>query len=124
MLKSDLCDYSDAYIVVKGTIDLGVAWDNDMTQKGVASKNNGPFRSCIAIVMPMYSLLEYSDNYSMTSGGLWNHYRDEVDNVNNNASDSKSFKYKTKITDKTEARPAQPGNEEDADQQHGHQYQY
>ena len=54
------------------------------------------------IVMPMYNLLEYSDNYSMTSETLWNYYRDDVDNVNDNLSDVKSFKYKTKITGKTE----------------------
>ena len=35
--------------------------------------------------MPMYNLLEYSDNYSTTSGSLWNHYRDEVnDDANEN----------------------------------------
>ena len=54
------------------------------------------------IVMPMYNLLEYSDNYSMTSETLWNYYRDDVDNVNDNLSDVKSCMYKTKITGKTE----------------------
>ena len=43
--------------------------------------------------MPKYNLLEYSDNYSMTSGNLWNYYRDEVDNVNDNALNAKFFKY-------------------------------
>ena len=59
--------------------------------------------------MPMYNLLEYSDNYSMTSGSLWNYYRDEVnddENENDNANSrinnnktitSKSFEYKTKL---------------------------
>ena len=59
--------------------------------------------------MPMYSLLEYSDNYSMTSGSLWNYYRDEVnddendkDNNNNMINDNKtitseSFKYNIKL---------------------------
>ena len=59
--------------------------------------------------MPIYNLLEYSDNYSMTSGSLWNYYRDEVnddeieyDNVNNRINinktiTTKSFEYKTKI---------------------------
>ena len=42
--------------------------------------------------MPMYNLLEHNDNYSMTSGRLWNYYRDDVDNVIDNASDGKSFK--------------------------------
>ena len=69
------------------------------------------------IVMPMYNLLEYSDNYSMTSGSFWNYYRDKVDDVANENNDddddddddddyrvnnekkttSKSFEYKTKI---------------------------
>ena len=46
MLRSDLCDYSGGYICVKGTLDLVVAGNNAMTQKGVAFKNNAPFRSC------------------------------------------------------------------------------
>ena len=58
--------------------------------------------------MPMYNLLEYSQNYSMTSGSLWNYYRDEIDNVDDNASDGKSFKYKTKIVGKTAQRHARP----------------
>ena len=45
MLRSDLCDYGDAYIFAKGTIDLGVAGNNDMTQKGAVFRNNPPFRS-------------------------------------------------------------------------------
>ena len=58
--------------------------------------------------MPMYNLLEYSQNYSMTSGRSWNYYRDEIHDVNNNASDGKSFKYKTKIVGKTPERPERP----------------
>ena len=48
--------------------------------------------------MPMYSLIEYSDNYSKTSGSLWQYYRDEP---NDNLTDSESFKYKIKITGNT-----------------------
>ena len=50
MLRSDLCDYSDAYIVIKGTIDIlaAAANKNDKAQKNVAFKNNAPFRSCIS----------------------------------------------------------------------------
>ena len=55
------------------------------------------------IVMPMYNLLEYSQNYSMTPGSLRNYYRDEIDNADDNASDSKSSKCKTEIIEKTEA---------------------
>ena len=83
MLRSDLCDYSGAYIVVKGTIT--VANPNDATyNKKLAFKNNAPFINCISkinnilidnaedldIVIPMYNLIEYSKNYSKTSGSL------------------------------------------------------
>ena len=47
--------------------------------------------------MPMCNLLEQSQKFSVTSGSLSDYYRDEIDNVNNNASDGKSFNYKTKI---------------------------
>ena len=84
MLRSDLCDYSDAYIVVKGIISVTVTNGVNRTNKKLVFKNNAPFRSCITktnntfldnaedldIVMPMYNLVEYSDNYSMTSGSL------------------------------------------------------
>ena len=39
----------------------------------------------------MYNLLEYSQNYSMTSGSFWNYYKDQIDNINDKASDSKLF---------------------------------
>ena len=45
--------------------------------------------------MPIYNLLEYSQNYFITSGSLWNYYRDEIDHINDNASNGESFKYKT-----------------------------
>ena len=48
------------------------------------------------IAMSMYNLLEYGRNYSMTSGSLWNYYRDEIDVINDNASDGRLFTYKTK----------------------------
>ena len=127
MLKSDLCEYSDAYIVAKGSIDLlaDAANENAKTEKDVAFKNNAPFRSCISkinntlidnpedldIVMPMYNLLQYSQHYSLTSGSLWNYYRDETDDVGDNASHGKSFIYKTKIVVNP---PERPGNEGDA----------
>ena len=52
----------------------------------------------IDIVMPMYNLIEYSDNYSKTSGSLWQYERDEL---NNNLAKSESFKSKIKITGNT-----------------------
>ena len=50
--------------------------------------------------MPMYNLIEYSDNYAKTSGSLWQCYRDEP---NDNLADSASFKSKIKMTGKTPA---------------------
>ena len=88
MLKSSLCDYSDAYILFKGTIAVNntAAEDADAnnTNKKVVFKNCASFTNCISeinntqidnardidIVMPIYSLIEYSDNYSKTSGSL------------------------------------------------------
>ena len=58
--------------------------------------------------MPMYNLLEYSQNYSTTSGSLWNYYRDEIDGFNDNTSEGKSFIYKTKIVGKTPGRSERP----------------
>ena len=91
MLKSSLCDYSDAYILVKGKITFNGAIDDaaarqaDERDKGVAFKNCAPFTNCISginntqlynakgidIVMSMYNLIEYSDNSAETSGNLW-----------------------------------------------------
>ena len=50
--------------------------------------------------MPMYNLIEYSDNYSKTSGSLYEYYKDEL---NDNIADSESFKSKVKITRKAPA---------------------
>ena len=58
----------------------------------------------------MYNLLEYSQNYSMTSGSLWNYYRDKIDDVDDNASDDNSFEYQTKIVGNTPERPGNEGN--------------
>ena len=118
MLKSSLCNYSDAYILVKGTITIAgagadaAARQADERDKSVIFKNCAPFINCISeinntqidnakdidIVMPMYNLMEYSDNYAKTSGSLWQYFRDEPDD---NIEDSKSFKSKIKITGKT-----------------------
>ena len=87
MLKSSLCDYSDAYILVTGTIAVNntAAADADAnnTNKKVILKNCAPFTNCISeinntkvdnakdiVVMPMYNLIEYSDNYSKTPASL------------------------------------------------------
>ena len=96
-----MCDYGDAYIHVKGTITVNntAAADADAnnTNKKVIFKNCAPFTNCISeiknmqvdnakdldIVMSMYNLIEYSDNYSKTSGRLWQYCKD-IPAVNNN----------------------------------------
>ena len=113
MLRSDICDYSSAYIVVKGTITAEGDNNANKRNKNLAFKNNAAFINCISkingikidnaedldVVMPMYNLLEYSKNYRKTTGSLWNYYRDEPSNPLN--TDSESFKYKPSITGKT-----------------------
>ena len=129
MLKSSLCDYSDAYILFKGTIAVNNtdAEDTDAnnTNKKVAFKNCAPFTNCISkinntqvdnakdidTVMPVYSLIEYSDNYSKTSESLWQCCKDipAVDDNNNNNTIvnftknnlTDSFNFKEKITGQT-----------------------
>ena len=121
MPRSNLCDYGDAYILVKGNITVnntaadGAAANN--TNKKVIFKSCAPFTNCISkinntqidnaeyidIVMPMYNLIEYSDNYSKTSGSLWQ-YCKEIPAINNNgaivdfngANATDSFNFKTK----------------------------
>ena len=127
MLKSSLCDYSDAYILVKGTIDVnntaaqGAAANN--TNKKVIIKNCAPFTNCISeinntqidnakdidIVMPMYNLIEYTDNYAKTTGSLWQYCKDIPARNNDNeineftlVNTTDSFKFKAKITGQTE----------------------
>ena len=90
MLKSSLCDCSDVYILFKRKITITGAGDDaaakqaDEVDKDVAFKNCAPFTNCISemnntqvdnakdidIVMPVYNLIEYSDNYAKTSGSL------------------------------------------------------
>ena len=86
MLRSSLCDYSDVYALVSGTITvaaLAVGQGNNNIQ--VVFKNCALFINCITklnntqlddskdidVVMPMYNLIEFTCNYSKTSGSLW-----------------------------------------------------
>ena len=125
MLRSDLCDYADAYILVNGTITVTANGDNnnannirDKRTRPSISKNNAPFVSCITkingeliddaedldIEMPMYNLLEYSKNYRKTIGSLYNYYRDELGgnaNNNDNTVNSNTFRYKNETTGNT-----------------------
>ena len=91
MLKSSLCDDSDPYILVNWTITVAeVAAGRENNNIEVVFTNCLPFTDCISkinntqmdnaksinVLMPMYNLIEYSDNYSKASGGLWQYYRD------------------------------------------------
>ena len=128
-IESSLRDYSDAYILVTGNITvtrtIAAAAGGDPQRKQplnaatqVIFKNCAPFKKCsteidgtlvdetdfINITMPMHNLIEYSDNYSDTSGSLWSFKRDEiVDNANvTNDDNSPSFKYKASLIGNTE----------------------
>ena len=127
MLRSSLCDYSDAYILAKGNISVnntateGAAANNAV--KKVIFKNCAPFTNCIStinntqidnaeyidIVMLIYNLIEYSNNYSKTSGSLLQYCKDipAVNNASNiidftTTNTTDSFKFKTKITGQTD----------------------
>ena len=119
MLRSILCHYSDAYILLKGNISVNNTAVADVnannTNKKVIFKNRAPFTDCISkinntqvanakdidIVMPMYNLIEYSDKLS---GSLWQ-YCKEIPAVNSNgdiadfngANATASFNFKAKI---------------------------
>ena len=122
MLRPDLCDYADAYVLVNGTITVDGNAARHRQNRPVILKNNALFISCITkvngeliedaedldIVMPIYNLLEYSKNYKKTVGSLYNYYRDELSDdgnnnnfLNNNVVDSNTFKYKNKIIGNT-----------------------
>ena len=118
-LESRICDYSDAYILVTGNIVVkkrNAANTDDIALDAitqVAFKNCVPFKDCrtdinnkfvdeahhINITIPMYNLIEYSDNYSDSSGSLWNFKRDKITNNANVSNDdnASSFKYKASI---------------------------
>ena len=137
-IESSLCDYSNAYILVTGditvtrTIAPAAAEGNNPQRKQpldaateVEFKNCTPFKDCrteindtfvyyadfINIAMPMYNFIEYSDNYSDSSGSLWQFKRDEVTKnaAVTNDDDTPSFKYKASIIDNTEADETKNG---------------
>ena len=101
VLKSDLCAFNDAYILVK-----------------VVFKNCAPFIKCITkidgttiddaedLVMPMYNVIEYSSHYSETTGSLVFYLKDEPTNFNADITSNKkvnSFEYKAKLLGSTGA---------------------
>ena len=89
-LRSDLCNWNEAYVVVTGKITV-TNLNNNSYDKKFALKNNAPFFSCVLrinniltdycqdldIVMPLFNLLHYSKNYQKALGSLYNYYRDE-----------------------------------------------
>ena len=122
MLKSRFCDYSDAYLLVKGTITITrvgahvAARQANESGKEVILKNCLPFTNCITetnytyidnvkdinVVMPMHNLTEYKDSYSKTSGSLLQYYWDELyDTHVETIADSESLKFKAKVTRNT-----------------------
>ena len=111
VMKPNLCDYSDAYILVIRNIQ------NKPADSVVAFKDCAPFRTCdvnindeyvekaedLDIVMPMYNLLEYSDNYQDSTGSLYQFKRDELPDDNTNvANNTTSLVYKSKLISGTD----------------------
>ena len=124
MLRSDLCDYNNAYIIVTSKINVTDP-NNNAYDKELALKNNAQFFNCILkihntliedaddldIIMPMYNLLYYSKNCRKTTSSLWNYYRDKPnsgydnddrDRIYYSIKNSNSFDYKTSIIGKLE----------------------
>ena len=110
VLKPNLCDYAEAYILVDGTIRAAAADANTR----LALKNCAPFTKCnleindehvdtaenLDIVKPMYNLIEYSDKYQNSSAALYQYKRDEPPDVlanNLKRDNSNSFKYKVEL---------------------------
>ena len=111
VLKPNLCDYAEAYILVDGTI-RGTGGNNNTR---LALKNCAPFTKCnleindehedtaetLDITMPMYNLIEYSDNYQDSSATIYQYKRDEPPEANAindlTTNTSSSFKYKVKL---------------------------
>ena len=122
VIKSNLCYYSDPYIFVTGNITA----IGGNANANVAFKNCAPFTRCVThindehietaenldIIMPMYNLLEYSDNYADSSGRLWQFKRDEQDITASGipnvvtTNNSTSFKYKSSLLDAPDATGA------------------
>ena len=111
VLKPNLCDHAEACILVDGTIR---AANNVNNNTRLALRNCAPFAKCnleinvehidtaenLDIVMPMYNLIEYSDNYQDSSATLYQYKRNEPpDDINNNlaTNTSSSFKYKVDL---------------------------
>ena len=117
VLKPNLCDYAEVYILVDGTIRAVAANAAGAAAVRLAFKNCAPFTKCnleinddhvdtaenLDIVMPMYNLIEYSDNYQDSSATLYQYKRDEPPEADAiadlTANNSSSFKYKVNLLD-------------------------
>ena len=114
VLKSNICDYNDAFILIRG--DIITSAHNNTTQ--VAFKNCVPLTKCITkidgttidngedldLAMPMYNLIEHNSNFSDTAGSLWFYSKDEATNFNANIADNdnfKSFSYRGRLLQST-----------------------
>ena len=111
VIKRNLCDYAEVYLLVDGTLRAAAADNNTR----LALKNCAPFTKCnleindehvdtaenLDIVMPMYNLIEYSDNYQDSSATLCQYKRDELPEddlvADLTADNSSSFKYKINL---------------------------
>ena len=117
-MKSNFCDYSDAYSLVKGDITVTAALPTQ-----VSFRNGAPFIKCITkidgttiydaedfdLAMPMCNLIEYSSNSSETTGSLWFYSKDEASNFNvdiANGNTLKFFNYRTRLLENTVANKA------------------
>ena len=118
VLKSNLYDYNDAFILVSGDIT-----DAAVHETQIVFKNCVSFATCITkidgtiigdaedqnLVMPMHNSLEYNSNYSDTIGSLWFYSKDDATNCNANIvniNNFKSFTYKAKLLKDAVAQPA------------------
>ena len=115
VLKSNLCDYNDDYILVKGNITVTAAPETQVAFKKYAlftkyiTKVDATTKDDaenLNLAMPMFNLIEYSSNYSETTGRLWFYSKDEASHFNadiGNTDDFKSFKCKAKLLRNTAA---------------------
>ena len=126
MLRLSLCDYSDSYILFKGTITVSRetnAAPNNANKK-VIFKNRVPFTNCISrinnaqiddphdidLVMSMYNFIEYSDNYSKTSAMLQQYCQHKPNLANNVGINDFNEGNATSLFDRKEKTTAQTDN--------------
>ena len=118
VLKSNLCDYNDTYILVRGDITVTAAPATQISFKNCASFTTKSITKIdgtttdgaeeLDLFMPVYNLIEYSSSYSEITGSLWFYSKDEATNFNadiTNDNDLKSFMYKAKLLGNTVPQP-------------------